>query len=180
MADFPTELDAALRVHYGASGEVKSPPESPRGFKARVRALEAAYGTKKAAAAAAGVSKDTWSRWATGKQKVSSSSVSKVSGAYTALKRGTKVTRKGPITMLHVEAIVAAKGPNTTYYNRTRGGYRKFRADRLTTRQLRIISDAFAAGMKPVEVADVAYEEIRKAYGSPFRFEGDTVFVEVD
>lgn len=180
MADFPTALDAALRAHYSVSGEVKSPVTSTRGFQARVRALEAAYGTKKAAAAAAGVSPATWSRWGTGKQKVSGPSLGKVATAYTTLKRAAKVDSKGDITALRVEAIVAAKGPNETYRNRHRGGWRTFRADRLTAAALAAITLAFKAGRSPQHVADTAYAEIKKAYGTPFEFEGETVFVEVD
>lgn len=180
MADFPTALDTALRGHYGVGRELRSPVTSARGFQARVRALEGSYGTKKAAAAAAGVSPSTWGRWATGKQKISDASRNKVAAAYTALKRAAKVDAKGPITKLHVEAVVAAKGPNSTYRNRHRGGWRTFRADRLTAAALATITGAFKAGRSPRAVADVAYAEIKNAYGSPFEFEGETVFVEVD
>lgn len=180
MADFPTALDEALRAHYSVSREVTSPVDSARGFKARVNALERAFGSKKAAAAAAGVSATTWSRWGSKRQKVSGPSLTKVADAYTAMKRAAKVDGKGPITKLEAEAIVAAKGPSETYRNRTRGGYRTFKADRLTTAALRTISNAFKNGRTPRAVADVAYDEIRRAYGTPFDFEGETVFVTVD
>lgn len=186
MADFANELDGALRLHYGAVSAVlrgpviASPVESTRGFKARMRALEKHYGSKRAAAAATGVSTATWGRWGRGAQKPSPGSLQALQGTYMALKRSALVAAKGPISRLEVEAVVAAIGPDHVYYNRTRGGYRKFRADKLTVRQLETLSKAFADGKPPEQLADVAYAEIKKAYGTAFEFQGETVFVTVE
>lgn len=191
MSDFPTALNAALTGHYAPRGDFRSSVDTARGFKARVSALERAYGTKAAAAKAAGIDATTWSRWATGKQKVSARSAAKIDRAHTALLRAAKVARKGHITKLSVRAIVAAtdagtipgKKQKSKKYNggnaNAGAAHRWFNADRLSTAQLRNISTAWAAGQTPEQVATLAKDEIASAYSSRFEFEGNNVTVEV-
>lgn len=190
MADFPTALDTALSSFYSVSGDYRSPVESTRGFKARVRALEAAYKSKAAAARAAGISPDTWSRWTTKNRKPTADSLRKVAAAHMALLRAAKVAKKGYPSELGVTATVAAhpkaskKDPKRgTYYN---GGsptstqaYRRFNALKLTAQQRRNIVTAWAAGGSPDDVADVFLREIERAYPGSFAFEGNQVTVHI-
>ncbi|MFE0812657.1 hypothetical protein ACFW34_35070 [Streptomyces sp. NPDC058848] len=192
MADFPTALQNALAAHYSPRADFASPIESRRGFKARVSALERAYGTKAAAAKAAGIDATTWSRWATGKQKVSARSAAKVGAAHTALLRAAKVTRKGHIGKLSIKATVACVSVQTLPGKRKKsmkynGGnanasqaFRWFNADRLSTAQLRDISNAWSAGLDPDKMADFVKDRIADAYGARFEFEGSNVTVEVN
>lgn len=184
MADLPTALNAALTDHYSVRGDFASPVESRRGFQARVRALERAYGTKRAAAEAAGVSKDTWSRWATGKQKVSARSAAKVGDAHMALLRAAKVARKGYPSQINITAIVAclsvtpgAKRKSLRY--NSGNPHRKFNADRMTATQVRDVVGAWAAGRSPDYVAQLLLDKIADAYGAQFAFEGTDVEVEI-
>jgi len=180
MSDFPTALDAALTEHYGARG-IKSSVDSTRGFKARLNALEKAYGTKRAAAAAIGVHKDNYTKWTTKGQKPSAASLRKVDAAYQALNRAKRARRPGTLTAprkMHVQADVACVGPNTTYYNKgsAAASYRWFRADRPNL-NLADMATAWAAGRPPGEVADRALEAVQNAYGYRFEFEGHNVNV---
>lgn len=191
MADFPTALDRALTAHYGVREDFRSPVESTRGFKARVGALERAYKTQRAAAAAAGIDPTTWGRWKSGKQTPGRASLLKVAAAHMALLRAVKVARRGYPSRIDVEATVAARpkaslGRNpkkNTYYNGgsagARNAHRKFRADRLTATQLADVVNAWAAGARPVDVADALMREIERAYPGRFEFEGNDVTVTI-
>lgn len=192
MADFPNALNEALYAHYTPRADFASPVGSKRGFQARVRALEKAYGTKAAASKAAGIDATTWSRWATGKQKVSARSAAKVDAAHTAILRAAKVARKGHIGKLSIRATVACTSANTLPGKKRKslkynGGsanssyaFRWFNADRLSTAQLRDISNAWAAGQTPDQVATLAKDKISDAYSATFEFEGTNVTVEVN
>lgn len=182
MTDLPEALDAALGDHYSVRADFKSPVESTRGLKARMRALEKAHGSKKAAAEAAGVKPGTWYRWGTGKQQPGADSLGKVGAANLALIRAAKVASKGAPSLIQIQAEVACmavdprrKGSNK--YNSQ--AYRWFRADSLTGPQLRDIVGTWAAGKSPQAVADVLLDEIQRAYGSRFEFEGNDVNVQI-
>lgn len=191
MADFPTALDRALTDHYGVREDYRSPVESPRGFKARVGALERAYKSQKAAAEAAGISPDTWTRWKTGKQTPGRASLLKVAAAHMALLRAAKVANKGYPSRIDVKAIVAARakaglGRNpkkNTYYNGGKSNdskaHRTFRADELSAAQVASVVNAWAAGGRPGDVADALLREIERAYPGRFEFEGTDVTVTI-
>lgn len=191
MADLPEALDAALSDHYSVRADFKSPVESTRGLKARMRALEKAHGSKKAAAEAAGVPPNTWYRWGTGKQKPGADSLGKVGAAHLALIRAAKVASKGAPSSIAIEATVACVpvGPTrkddskARYYNggqaSATAAHRWFKADKLTGPQLRDIVGTWAAGKSPQAVADVLLDEIQRAYGSRFEFEGNDVNIEI-
>lgn len=188
MADLPEALDEALHGYYSPRADYVSPAASVRGFKARVRALEKAHGSKRAAAAAAGIDPTTWSRWSTGKQKVSARSMAKVGTAHTSLLRAAKLSARGYPHLIEITATVAARpvGPKkskkSTYYNggnpTATGARRKFRADKLTGPQIRDVVTAWTAGRGPQAVADVLLDAIQRAYGPRFAFE-DSVTVEI-
>jgi transcriptional regulator with XRE-family HTH domain len=188
VADFPEALDDALRDFYSPRGDYVSPVESKRGFQARVRALEKAHGSKRAAAAAAGISKDTWSRWATGKQMPGPGSLAKVGAAHTALLRAAKVAAKGTPGNIEIYATVAcvpvgpaSRSKKNRYYNggssNATGAARTFKADKLTGPQRHDVVTAWAAGHSPQYVADLLRDKITDAYGSKFDFEGHNVSV---
>lgn len=183
MTDFPTALDAALTEHYRVQG-VRSPVDSKRGLTARLNALEKAYGTKRAAAAAIGVHKDNYTKWTTKGQQPSSASLRKVDAAYQSLLRAKKAKYAqratgglaAPRTM-HVRADVACVGPLERYYNKG-AAYRTFRADR-TDLNFADMTTAWAAGRPPGEVADRALEAIENSYGYRFEFDGNNVHVDL-
>lgn len=187
MADFVEALDEALSDFYSVRGDFVSPVESRRGFQARVRALEKAHGSKRAAAAAAGISKDTWSRWATGKQMPGPGSLAKVSSAHTALLRAAKVAAKGTPGNIEIYATVACvsvlpgKRKKSNRYNggtaNSPAAARTFKADRLTGPQRHDVVTAWGAGRSPQYVADLLRDKIADAYGSRFDFEGTNVSV---
>lgn len=183
MAELPEALDAALSDHYSVRADFRSPVDSNRGFQARVRALEKAHGSKKAAAAAAGISPGTWSRWASGKQKVSGPSLAKVGAAHLALIRAAKVAAKGAPSLIEIQADVAclSVSPHSKGSNKYNTGqkYRWFKAEELTGPQRRDVVTAWAAGQSPQTVADVLLDAIQTAYGSRFAFEGTNVNVEI-
>jgi hypothetical protein len=140
VADFPHALDEALRAHYKARRDYASPVGSTRGFRARVTALEKAYGTKAAAARAAGIDATTWSRWSTGKQKPGAASLTKIDSAHRGLIRAAKVAAKGTPSGFTIHAIVVCDPGGARYVNArnsgphrnngpTDSGYRPFRAD---------------------------------------------------
>lgn len=92
----------AARIDAYPSGEPVSPPESDRGRIARMNALEKAHGGPRGAAAAVGVSRETWRRWRlTGKdprtgrprQKPGAASLSKLTGAAGKLYRSAQRDR---------------------------------------------------------------------------------------
>jgi hypothetical protein len=191
MADFPTALDTALGAFYSVRDDYKSPVESTRGFKARVGALEKAYGSKAAAARAAGISPDTWSRWTTKGRAPGRDSLRKIAAAHIALLRAAKVARKGYPSLISIQATVAAS-PSASfgrdpkkkkYYNggssSAEGAYRWFNADQLTAQQLRDVVNAWAAGGSPRDVADALQREIERAYPGRFEFEGNNVNVDI-
>lgn len=177
VAEWPQALDEALKDHYGITAGYRSPAESRRGLKARMGALERAYGTKRAAAAAVGINPTTWSRWTSKTQSPGAASLDRLESAYQGLLRAAKVQDKGGLTSLSVWADVAAVGPSQKYYNSV--SYRKFKADRLMPRHLRDITTAFAAGRPVTAVADLASRMIERAYGRPFQFEGPRVVVDL-
>lgn len=191
MADFPTALDHALSGHYGARDDYRSPLESKRGFQARTRALEKAYGSQKAAAAAAGIPANTWSKWKRGVQNPSRASLAKIAAAHLSLLRAAKVAGKGYPTRFEIEATVAVKpvgsragrSKKATYYNggnaNAGAAHRRFRADKLSATQTADVVNAWAAGKSPDDVADVLLAAIERAYPGRIEFEGNSVTVTV-
>lgn len=191
MADFPTALQEALQRHYSVREDYRSPVESRRGLTARMDALKRAYKSDRAAARAAGIAPDTWSRWRHGKQAPGAGSLAKVAAAHLALLRAAKVARKGYPTSFGITAVVAAhpkaslgRQPKaSTYYN---GGsysssqaHRQFNTYKLTTEQYRAVVNTWAAGSSPQDVADALTREIERAYPGVFEFEGNQVTVEI-
>jgi hypothetical protein len=189
VADYVTALAEALDGHYSVRDDFKSPVESTRGFKARVRALEQAYGSKAAAARATGIDPTTWSRWKTKNQTPARASLGKVATAHLALLRAAKVARKGYPRKISIQATVACttvvpgKKKKSLRYN---GGdpnksyaYRWFNADRLTGPQIQDVVNAWAAGRSNGYVADLLVDRITSAYGARFAFEGNNVNVNV-
>jgi hypothetical protein len=190
VADFVEALDEALHGFYNPRADYVSPITSTRGFKARVRALEKAYGSKRAAADAAGISRDTWSRWTTKGRTPTAASIDKVGSAHTSLLRAVRAAKKGAPGSIRISATVAvvptgsAKSvKRSKYYNggtaTASGAHREFRADKLTGSQLRDVAGAWAAGRSPQTVADVLLDAIRDAYGNKFAFEGTNVTVDI-
>jgi hypothetical protein len=192
VSDFPTALDAALSGYYGARDDYRSPIESTRGFQARTRALEKAYGSKAAAARAAGIDPNTWSRWTTKGRAPSRASLGRIAAAHFALLRAAKVAKKGYPSRFDITATVAChpvgskagRSKKATYYN---GGssnatraFRKFRADKLSATQVRGVVGAWAAGQSPDDVAGVLLREVERAYPGRFEFEGTNVTVEIN
>jgi transcriptional regulator with XRE-family HTH domain len=191
VADFVDALDAALHAHYSVRGEFASPVESKRGFQARVRALEKAYGSQAGAARAAGIDPTTWSRWKKGKQTPGRSSLARIAGAHLALLRAAKVASKGYPGGFEIKAIVAGKPvglggrdrKKSTYYNggssTATAAERTFRAERLTATQVKDVVNAWAAGKSPDDVATLLMDEIQRAYPARFEFEGNNVTVTI-
>lgn len=186
MADFPAALDAALHGYYSPRGDFRSPVSSPRGLKARVGALEKAYGSPKAAALAAGIHPDTWTRWKKGSRAPAASSLARVETAHVALLRAGKAARRGMPTLISVKAVVACTTvvPGSRKSNRYNTGgpgaeFRTFNADRLTGPQIRDVVNAWAAGGSPDHVAGVLTDAIERAYGPRFEFEGNQVRVTI-
>ena len=191
MADFPTALSEALSDHYGVRDDFRSPVESKRGFEARVRALEKAYGGGRKAAAAAGIHPDTWTRWKHGQRAPSRASLAKIAAAHFSLLRAAKVARKGYPSRIEITATVAAKPKaglgrepkKGTYYNGGSAGasraHRNFRADRLSASQVADVVNAWAAGHGPQYVADLLTSAIERAYPGRFEFEGTNVTVNI-
>lgn len=81
MPALPEALDAALRARY-MPGEIRSPVQSRRGLTARLNALEKHYPTKRALAAALGVSDRTLRKWRSGETKVSPKNLRKIEGLH--------------------------------------------------------------------------------------------------
>lgn len=193
MAEFPHALKTALDAYYGARGAfrpIASPVSSRRGLTARLSALEKAYGTPKAAAAAAGIHPDTWQRWKRGTRTPAKASADKVEKAHGGIVRALAVKAKGAPAGITIHAVVVCNGPNGKYKNThnsgplsnnaTSGsGYRPFRADALTDSQRRDVATAYAAGQTPRAVADVLLRAIERQYPEPFSFEGHNVVVEI-
>lgn len=187
MADFPEALEKALSGHYGVPEGVRSPLGSKRGFQARARALERAYGSQKGAARAAGVSPDTWSKWKRGVQSPGPASQGKVGSAYTALLRAARVARGHAPGSFSIQATVRCTptGPAaprlSAYYNggsaTATAAYRWFRAQKLTGSQIDRVVSAWAAGKSPDDVAAQLVTEISRAYPGRFDFEGTNVTV---
>jgi hypothetical protein len=187
VADFPEALDEALSAHYSVQDAFASPIQSKRGFQARTRALEKAYGSKAAAARAAGIDPNTWYRWQKGKQAPGGPSLARVAAAHMALLRAAKVKRRGYPSQIDIKATVACesvmpgKKPKSLRYNSggPNAAYRWFCADRLTASQLRDVVNAWAAGKSPDDVAALLRDEIERAYPGRFDFEGNDVIVNI-
>lgn len=191
MADFPEALDAALRAYYSVTGEYRSGVDTKRGFQARTGALERAYGSQKAAAQAAGVSPDTWSKWKRGKSSPTPASQRKIARAHTSLLRAAKVKAKGYPREFGIRAVVAAHPKSSlgrtpkaaTYYNggsaTATAAHRWFNTLKLKSHQYANVVNAWAAGQSPGDVAGVLSREIEHEYPGNFQFEGNDVTVEV-
>lgn len=179
MANLPEALDAALRAYYPLGG-VKSPVTSPRGLAARMTALERVYGSKVAAARAAGIGRSTWGAWQTTKgshRPPSAANARKLEAAYESLLRQVKVrgarARSAP-TKASITATVVADPRSSRYVNRT--PHRTFNADRGPNLQGMV--NAWADGAPPGEVAAELMQAIADVYdGTMFAFEGDDVSV---
>lgn len=78
------DLDRHFRISPPKIAGVKSDPATPRGFTARLTALQGAYSDRKQQAAAIGISVGTLVRWTNGKQKPSKASAAKLDTAYQA------------------------------------------------------------------------------------------------
>lgn len=184
MAKFPEALDAALHGWFSPPATYRSPVTSARGLKARMGALERQHGSKKAAAAAAGISPSTWGKWGSGKAKPTTVSLYKLERAYLAGLRGRSTSLSRP-TKMHVQAEVACTAPRGhraaaratgAYYNLE--PHRWFRADRGNL-DLGPMTKAWLDGHPPEVVAELALNAVESAYGNRFEFEGSDVTVEL-
>ena len=177
MSDFGSALSAALDQWYRPAAGVKSGADTARGFAARLSALERHYGSKAAAAKAAGVGPSSWRAWtakagASSKRPVSSVNQAKVSLAYTAMLRDRSGTRgrgqrRAP-QLLSVQAVVVAHEGKKEYKNST--PYRSFNAYDARG-QLDGVAAVWRAGGSAAEVGKKAEDVIKEAYGTHFTFE---------
>jgi hypothetical protein len=173
MAHFPEALDGALRAWYPPGG-IKSAVSTKRGFTARVNALEKQYGSRKAAAAAAGIGPSTWRAWfGPNPRTPSAASLAKLDRTYDTLRRDYVVKRGRIPRLMTVTAVVVADPRKSRYINKSNGGRRDFKADQLGQSGIAPIVSAWQSGQSPTAVAQVAYTAIASAYGTEFGFEGD-------
>lgn len=192
MADYPTALSAALRARFPMAGLIKSPISSARGLAARMRQLEKAYGSKKAAAAAVGVNPTTYSRWGSGKAHPSKGSAARIDTELSGLARGRSIHKRGPLKGASITATVKnldarpatpGKAPSSLQYNKGKKdevpGRRKFNAYDVNAAQLATVVAVWAGGASPATVAAALDQEITHAYGTSFAFEGDNVIVDL-
>lgn len=100
----------ALARRFGISTApgLRSGTDTVRGQKARLGAIDRAYGGRKGAAAAIGVTADTLTRWKTGKRKVSKASQDKIGAAYDKLQADKLAER-----VRRAQAAEAKKPPKT-------------------------------------------------------------------
>lgn len=176
---FAAALDLALRAWYPAGG-IKRPVSHRQGFTARVNALEKAYGSRKAAAAAAGIGPSTWRAWFGPKPRAASAaSLARLDAAYDQLRRDYVVKRNGVPRVMTVTAVVVADPRKSRYVNR-RKPHRSFKADQLGQSGIAPIVSAWQAGQSKEAVAHIAGVAIAAAYGTQFAFEGDNVTVEFE
>jgi hypothetical protein len=87
---------AELDDRFGHHGEVISPVSSDRGRIARMHALERKHGSPKAAAAALGISRETWRRWGLrksqkGHQAPSAANLRRLADAYRNMLRPSRL-----------------------------------------------------------------------------------------
>lgn len=198
MPDFPRALKEALDAHYSVRGNARQivrPITHRQGLTARMNALEKAYGSKKAAAQAAGLNPTSWTRWKAGQRGISAANSAKLEGAYASITRALQVEAKGTPSAITVHAEVTfhgttAQGQATKYKNAQNSGphasnapagsgYRPFRADQLTHDQRADIAAAYAAGLSPRAVADAMLRSVERQYGSPVTFDGHHVIVDI-
>lgn len=177
MPDFPTALNDALRGWYPPPGGIRSPVSSHRGQAARMAALERSYGSKKAAAAAAGIGASTWRAWTThgtSHRPPSAASQRKLDDAYRSLLRAVQVRRTPRPTTMNIYALVVADPNGSRYVNRT--PERMFKAEKGGVGPA---VDAWLRGDSPDQVAAAALDGIAAAYGTRFAFEGENVYVDL-
>lgn len=182
MPDFPDALDHALRDYFPVR-TVRSPIGTARGLAARLNALEQAYGSRRAAAEAAGVPYVTWRAWRAPKSGRSRrtgpgpKNAARVEAAYMALQRSRarRRIRAAPIRRMIISAVVVVDPQKSRYMNKI--PHRDFRADKV--RDWTPMVDAWTAGAGRGTVAHEARALIRDAYGSEFAFDGDTVSVDL-
>jgi len=188
VSDFGAAFSAALDQWYRPAAGVKSGADTTRGFAARLTALEKHYGSKAAAAKAAGVGASSWRAWtakagASSRRPVSAVNQAKVAVAYTAVLRDRSGTRgryqrRAP-QLVSITAVVVAHEAKKTYKNST--PYRQFNAYDARG-QLGPVVAVWRAGGTAAEVGKAAEDAIKDAYGTRFTFEdgGADGPVEVD
>lgn len=179
MSDFPTALYNALSAWYPVAGiGIRRPVTHRQGFTARVNALERAHGGRRGAAAAAGVSYNTWRQWfGKGARNPSAASLAKLDRAYALEVRGKVHSKTTGPSLMVVTAVVVADPKKTRYTNKKKR--RDFRADQLGRDELEPVTAAYRHGESAGYIAQVAITAIRQEYGTEFAFEGDDVRVEL-
>lgn len=183
--NLPEALGGALSARYGWA-EPKRPATHTIGRQARMRRIMAAVGgSRKAAAAAAGIPYSTWGHLMGARRHASAANLRKIESAFARLVMSpaiaAKIAAKGYPKLWIVSAVVVADPRSRRYLNRKvdgpggEEGWRAFKGEGL--RGKRIVDPWLSLGD---EAAAQALEaEVGRVYGGPWAFEGDHVGVEL-
>lgn len=167
-------LHGALGAYYSFRG--RSDHQSMRA------ALERVTGSKKAASQAAGIGRSTWGFWDAGKREPSGANLRKLADAYEQYvarpaRRQQRKVRPLP-HLAAVTAVVVAFPQGTRYMNGKNAAdpksHRLFNAGKGKNLDL---SDTVAAWVQGADPAGPFLQDVERAYGEPFGFEGDDVHV---
>jgi hypothetical protein len=182
-------LAAALAAAF-PSAEPATPVTAPRGRTARMRALEDAYGSPAAAAAAVGVKPRTWKLWKTKDARPLARNLRRLDAesgrlyserrrrsAVVRLRRAfqaaTKARQNGTAggSNVRICAVIYWGGLDTRYLNRADGGQRCTNLDPIPLDHL---VDPWLAGDLQALSADFELAVFTE-YGTPVFFAGDDV-----
>lgn len=183
MADFEQALGAAYERWYQPR-YYSRPITHGSGLRDRLHALEKAYGSKAAAARAAGVGASSWRAWtapkgSSSRRAPSPAALGKVEQAYRAVARqqraphagaGGRMQGKRPPREFAVHATVVGDPRGARYTNTT--PQRWFRATEAQDAAARG-AEAWLRGDPPSSVAATVLGRIEAAYAIPFGFEGE-------
>ncbi|TDC20609.1 hypothetical protein E1265_21300 [Streptomyces sp. 8K308] len=116
--DLRQALERALERRYA--------PGTTTDVRGMMQALEQHHGTKKAAAAAAGIPRSTWGFWDAGKRKPSGANLARLRAAYGPVRRQmirARIDRLGLPREVHITAQVTPNGdPKYRNSQKGRGG----------------------------------------------------------
>lgn len=162
------------------------------------RIMAAVGGTRKAAAAAAGIPYSTWGHLMGAKRHASAANVRKIESAFARLvmapAMAAKIKAKGYPKEIWIKAVVVADPEGERYingYGRSADSskeavygvtafpaYRTFKAGKDTDLDTRAVVHAWLS-RGPDAAADALGDAIQSAYGNEFGFEGNHVDVEL-